>query len=120
MSPAERVQAALTEIARRRVVSRAATPGPWTSDETSGVNDLHFGHVTMPVLKGPNTYGPSLADTRHMADNHPSHVLAVLDVHAQILTAADEWLLRRLDQPGFFTDLVRAVLNLYCPETTDA
>ena len=43
-----------------------ATPGPWACEVTE-VNDLHAGSVTMPMLAGPDTYGPSLADTRLIA-----------------------------------------------------
>jgi len=65
--------------ARMRANAKAATPGPWSCDSSSGVNDLHFGHVGLPVLRGPNTYGPSLADTEHMARMDPTVALAVAD-----------------------------------------
>jgi hypothetical protein len=65
-----------------RAMLAAATPGPWECDERSGVDDLHMGHVAMPILRGPNTYGASVPDTRLIA-------AAVNNLEA-LLDAADE------------------------------
>ena len=86
------------EVLRRaaalmRERAEAATPGPWSCDSSSGVNDLHFGHVGLPVLRGPNTYGPGLADTEHMAGMDPSVALAVaswLDACALVTEVAPD------------------------------
>ena len=45
---------------------KGATPGPWSCEVTT-INDLHAGAVTMPLLAGPDTYGPGVADTQLIA-----------------------------------------------------
>jgi hypothetical protein len=133
MTPAQRVQAALTEIARRRVVTRAtATYAPTDHRPTgpqgaccaegAGVFDTRGGWLATVWADDQERQRRHEAMSDHIADNDPAHVLAVLDIHQQILAAVNEWLLPRLDRPAFFTDLIRAVLDLYAPEleTTDA
>lgn len=79
MSGAETLRRAAGLMRER---AQAASPGPWSCDGKSGIDDLHFGHVGLPVLRGPhgpNSYGPSLADTQHMAGMDPLVALAVAD-----------------------------------------
>lgn len=77
MSGAETLRRAAALMRER---AEAASPGPWSCDGKSGIDDLHFGHVGLPVLRGPhgpNSYGPSLADTQHMAGMDPPVALAL-------------------------------------------
>jgi hypothetical protein len=96
-SYAEKVRAALAE---RRALAQAATAGPWGCDETSGVNDLHWGWVAKPLLTGPNTYGPSVEDTRFIAANDPAHVLGLLDQQETAVGLAVEGLRWHQDDEG--------------------
>jgi hypothetical protein len=102
-SYAEKVRAALAE---RRALAQAATAGPWGCDETSGVNDLHWGWVAKPLLTGPNTYGPSVEDTRFIAANDPAHVLALLDQQETAVGVAVEGLRRHHPRWGTPTWMV--------------
>lgn len=83
MSPETRRAEALTEIARRRTLAEAATPGPWAATRmglrggTIGV--VVSSAVTRWFVLADRDHEARLEDGRHIAANDPVHVLAVLD-----------------------------------------
>lgn len=57
-----------------------------------------------------------ITELRDLATSLPDHhELAVLQLHDQVLTRVDPWLLNRLGRGGLLTDLVRGLLDLYAP-----
>jgi hypothetical protein len=125
----ERVRAARDEIARRRALAEAATPGPWEAGERCvfyGGNDhpaLLNGRTGSLVSDGYD--GDGGVDTPEsaafIAANDPAHVLGVLDAAEKVLERHARTLSRPLcawDGKSWPCPDALAVLDLYAPEAT--
>lgn len=132
-----RAETALADIARRREVAQAATPGPWyaasypahwrggeTTNPDEWIVDSEPGLVTGNVAVWHN----QAATAAHIAANDPAHVLGVLDDAEAVLRRHRDtgrgsctWCTCARDFPIVIEwpcpDAVR-VLDLYAPEPT--
>lgn len=107
--------ASRAELARRRALAQAATPGPWRGGwiiRRGGrpavlVNSLHTGKF---VLADTDPEA-RLEDVRHIAAAaDPAHALAALDVHSRLL---DVVALHSLECDCATCDVADALLELY-------
>jgi hypothetical protein len=132
-----RVELARAEIARRRALAEAATPGPWhdcfsVHGDPTVVTDPDRAAFTVvaDISTRPLDYGR--ANTWHIAANDPAHVLrvlaaadAALDRHARTHTCQARWLddteaaagsPGRYIWPHLLCAEAQAVLDLYAPQ----